>query len=183
MLDLQATGLQPDKQGFLPANDRLETAVPGIYALGDVKGGPAFTHISYDDYRIIKTNLIDGGNATVDDRPVPYTVFIDPQLGRVGISEEQARASGRNIQVARMPMRRVARAEEVDETRGFMKAVVDGDNQQILGGAILGLEGGELMSMLEIAMYGKLPYTVLRDAIFAHPTLAESFNNLFATLG
>jgi len=183
MLDLQATGLQPDKQGFLPANDRLETAVPGIYALGDVKGGPAFTHISYDDYRIIKTNLIDGGNATVDDRPVPYTVFIDPQLGRVGISEEQARASGRNIQVARMPMRRVARAEEVDETRGFMKAVVDGDNQQILGGAVLGLEGGELMSMLEIAMYGKLPYTVLRDAIFAHPTLAESFNNLFATLG
>ena len=183
MLDLQATGLQPDKQGFLPANDRLETAVPGIYALGDVKGGPAFTHISYDDYRIIKTNLIDGGNATVDDRPVPYTVFIDPQLGRVGISEEQARASGRNVQVARMPMRRVARAEEVDETRGFMKAVVDGDNQQILGGAILGLEGGELMSMLEIAMYGKLPYTVLRDAIFAHPTLAESFNNLFATLG
>ena len=183
MLDLQATGLQPDKQGFLPANDRLETAVPGIYALGDVKGGPAFTHISYDDYRIIKTNLIDGGNASVDDRPVPYTVFIDPQLGRVGISEEQARASGRNIQVARMPMRRVARAEEVDETRGFMKAVVDGDNQQILGGAILGLEGGELMSMLEIAMYGKLPYTVLRDAIFAHPTLAESFNNLFATLG
>ena len=182
MLDLQATGLQPDKQGFLPANDRLETAVPGIYALGDVKGGPAFTHISYDDYRIIKTNLIDGGNATVDDRPVPYTVFIDPQLGRVGISEEQARASGRNIQVARMPMRRVARAEEVDETRGFMKAVVDGDNQQILGGAILGLEGGELMSMLEIAMYGKLPYTVLRDAIFAHPTLAESFNNLFAEL-
>ena len=183
MLDLQATGLQPDKQGFLPANDRLETAVPGIYALGDVKGGPAFTHISYDDYRIIKTNLIDGGNATVDDRPVPYTVFIDPQLGRVGISEEQARASSRNIQVARMPMRRVARAEEVDETRGFMKAVVDGDNQQILGGAVLGLEGGELMSMLEIAMYGKLPYTVLRDAIFAHPTLAESFNNLFATLG
>ena len=183
MLDLQATGLQPDKQGFLPANDRLETAVPGIYALGDVKGGPAFTHISYDDYRIIKTNLIDGGNASVDDRPVPYTVFIDPQLGRVGISEEQARASGRNIQVARMPMRLVARAEEVDETRGFMKAVVDGDNQQILGGAVLGLEGGELMSMLEIAMYGKLPYTVLRDAIFAHPTLAESFNNLFATLG
>jgi len=183
MLDLQATGLQPDKQGFLPANDRLETAVPGIYALGDVKGGPAFTHISYDDYRIIKTNLIDGGNATVDDRPVPYTVFIDPQLGRVGISEEQARASGGNIQVARMPMRLVARAEEVDETRGFMKAVVDGDNQQILGGAVLGLEGGELMSMLEIAMYGKLPYTVLRDAIFAHPTLAESFNNLFATLG
>jgi pyruvate/2-oxoglutarate dehydrogenase complex dihydrolipoamide dehydrogenase (E3) component len=181
-LNLSATGLEADKQGFLPVNDRLETSVPGIYAIGDVKGGPAFTHISYDDYRIIKTNVIDGGNASVDDRPVPYTVYIDPQLGRIGMSEEQARASGRKIQVARMPMLRVARALEVDETRGFMKAVVDADSGQILGGAILGLEGGELMSMLEIAMYGKLRYTVLRDAIFAHPTLAESFNTLFATL-
>jgi pyruvate/2-oxoglutarate dehydrogenase complex dihydrolipoamide dehydrogenase (E3) component len=179
-LNLPATGLQPDKHGFLPANDRLETAVPGIYALGDVKGGPAFTHISYDDYRILKTNLIDGGRAGIDDRPVPYTVYIDPQLGRIGITEEQARSSGRAYRVARMRMSHVARAREVDETRGFMKAIVDANTQQILGGAILGIEGGELMSMLEIAMYGKLPYTVLRDAIFAHPTLAESFNNLFS---
>jgi pyruvate/2-oxoglutarate dehydrogenase complex dihydrolipoamide dehydrogenase (E3) component len=161
----------------------LETNVPGIYALGDIKGGPAFTHISYDDYRILKTNLLDGGNATIAGRLVPYTVYIDPELGRIGQSEEQARATGRPIKVARMPMSNVARALEVDEPRGFTKAVVDAQTDQILGGAILGIEGGELMSMLEIAMFGKLPYTVLRDAIFAHPTLAESFNNLFATLG
>jgi pyruvate/2-oxoglutarate dehydrogenase complex dihydrolipoamide dehydrogenase (E3) component len=181
-LNPQAAGLQPDRNGFIPTNGRLETAVSGIYALGDVKGGPAFTHISYDDYRIIKTNLIDHGSASIDDRPIPYTVYIDPQLGRVGMSEEQARSSGRKIVVATMPMAKVARALEVDETRGFMKAVVDADTHEILGTAILGVEGGELMSMLEIAMYAHMPYTVLRDAIFAHPTLAESFNNLFAGL-
>ena len=155
--------------------------MPGIYALGDVKGGPAFTHISYDDYRIIKTNLLEGGNASIDDRPVPYTVYIDPQLGRIGMSEDEARASGRPFQVARMPMSHVARALEVDESRGFLKVIVDTETKQILGAAILGIEGGELMSMLEIAMFGKLPYTVLRDAIFAHPTLAECFNNLFSS--
>jgi len=182
MLNLEATGLETDSHGFLPANGRLETAVPGIYALGDVKGGPAFTHISYDDYRIIKTDLIEGGARVVDDRPVPYTVYIDPQLGRIGVSEDQARASGRAYHVAKMRMSHVARALEVDETRGFLKVIVDAQTQQILGAATLGIEGGELMSMLEIAMLGKLPYTVLRDAIFAHPTLAEGFNNLFATL-
>ncbi|MDQ6673310.1 MAG: mercuric reductase [Chloroflexota bacterium] len=181
-LNLAATGLEPDKNGFLPANDRLETAVPGIYALGDVKGGPAFTHISYDDYRIAKKNLIDGGSVSINDRPVPYSVYIDPQLGRIGISEEQARASGRAIQIAKMPMSHVARALEVDESRGFLKVIVDAASKEILGAAILGIEGGELMSMLEIAMFGKLRYSVLRDAIFAHPTLAEGFNNLFASL-
>jgi pyruvate/2-oxoglutarate dehydrogenase complex dihydrolipoamide dehydrogenase (E3) component len=181
-LNLEATGLQPDRGGFLPTNERLETAVPGIWALGDVKGGPAFTHISYDDFRILKTNLIEGGNATTRDRLVPYTVYIDPQLGRVGVSEEEARMTGRPIRVAKMGMNHVARALEVDETRGFMKVVVDAETQQILGGVFLGIEGGELMSMLEIAMLGKLPFTGLRDAIFAHPTLAEAFNNLFARL-
>ena len=181
-LQLPATGLAVDQAGFLPANERLETAVPGIYALGDVKGGPAFTHISYDDYRVIKTNLLDGGTAVTTDRLVPYTVYIDPQLGRIGLSETEARASGRSIQVASMPMRRVARALETDEPRGLLKVIVDSQTQQILGAAILGIEGGELMSMLEIAMLGKLAYPVLRDAIFAHPTLAEGFNNLFATL-
>jgi pyruvate/2-oxoglutarate dehydrogenase complex dihydrolipoamide dehydrogenase (E3) component len=180
MLNLPATDLQTDAQGYLPVDDRLETAVPGIYALGDVKGGPAFTHISYDDYRIIKANLIDGGARSVDDRPVPYTVYIDPQLGRIGLSEDAARASRRAYHVAKMPMSHVARALEVDETRGFLKVLVDAQTQQILGAAILGIEGGELMSMLEIAMLGKLSYEVLRDAIFAHPTLAEAFNNLFA---
>jgi pyruvate/2-oxoglutarate dehydrogenase complex dihydrolipoamide dehydrogenase (E3) component len=181
-LNLAATGLEVDKRGFIPTNPRLETKVSGIYALGDVKGGPAFTHISYDDWRIIRTNLLEGGQASTTGRLVPYTVFIDPQLGRIGLTEEEALASGRSIQVATMPMADVARALEVDESRGFLKAIVDADTGQVLGGAILGIEGGELMAMLEIAMLGKLPYTVLREAIFAHPTLAEAFNNLFTRL-
>ena len=181
-LNLPAAGIQVDKRGFISVNDRLETSVPGIYALGDVKGGPAFTHISYDDFRIIRTNLLEGGYASIRDRLVPYTVFIDPQLGRVGISETEAKQSGRSIKVAKMPMDYVARALEVDESRGFMKAVVDADNNQILGCAILGIEGGEIMAMLEIAMMGKVPYTTLRDAVFAHPTLAESLNNLFGMI-
>lgn len=180
-LNLPATGIQVDKRGYIPVNDKLETQVPGIYALGDIKGGPAFTHISYDDFRIIRTNLIEKGNATIHDRLVPYTVFIDPQLGRVGLSESEARAQGRTIRVAKMPMNDVARALEVDEARGFMKAIVDADTSQLLGCAILGIEGGEIMSALEIAMMGKVPYTVLRDAVFAHPTLAESLNNLFSS--
>jgi pyruvate/2-oxoglutarate dehydrogenase complex dihydrolipoamide dehydrogenase (E3) component len=178
-LNVEAAGIETDKHGFIRVNDRLETNVPGIYALGDIKGGPAFTHISYDDFRIIRTNLLEHGNASIRDRLVPYTVFIDPQLGRVGLSETEARASGRAIRVAKMPMNYVARALEVDESRGFMKAIVDAESGQILGCAILGIEGGEIMAMLEIAMMGKLPYTLLRDGVFAHPTLAESLNNLF----
>jgi pyruvate/2-oxoglutarate dehydrogenase complex dihydrolipoamide dehydrogenase (E3) component len=181
-LDPAAAGVTVDQRGFIPVNGRLETNVPGIYAIGDVNGGPAFTHISYDDFRILRANLTEGGQESTTGRLVPYTVFIDPQLGRVGLSEQDARQQGRNVRVATMPMDWVARALEVDEPRGFMKAVVDADTREILGCAILGIEGGELMAMLEIAMLGKLPYTVLRDAIFAHPTLAESFNNLFATL-
>ena len=181
-LNLAAAGVQTDKGGFIHVNERLETNVPGIYALGDIKGGPAFTHISYDDFRIIRTNLLEHGNATIHDRLVPYTVFIDPQLGRIGLSETDARKSGRTIKVAKMPMNYVARALEVDESRGFMKAIVDADTGHILGCAILGIEGGEIMAMLEIAIMGKLSYTVLRDAIFAHPTLAESLNNLFSSL-
>jgi pyruvate/2-oxoglutarate dehydrogenase complex dihydrolipoamide dehydrogenase (E3) component len=178
-LNLAAAGVATNERGYIQVNERLETSAPGIYALGDVKGPPAFTHISYDDFRIIRTNLLEGGSATTTDRMVPYTVFIDPQLGRVGLGEEEARKQGRNIKVAKMPMSWVARADEVDETRGFMKAVVDAETRQILGCAILGIEGGELMAMVEIAMLGHLPYTVLRDAVFAHPTLAESLNNLF----
>jgi len=131
---------------------------------------------------VTRTNLLEGGNATIHDRLVPYTVFIDPQLGRVGLSETEAKAQGRNIRVAKLSMDYVARALEVDESRGFMKAVVDADTKQILGCAVLGIEGGEIMAMLQIAMMGKLPYTVLRDAIFAHPTLAEGLNNLFSAL-
>jgi pyruvate/2-oxoglutarate dehydrogenase complex dihydrolipoamide dehydrogenase (E3) component len=181
-LNLDAAGIQTDERGFIPVNERLETGVPGVYALGDVKGGPAFTHISYDDFRIIRTNLLEEGDATTTGRLVPYAVFIDPQLGRVGLSEREARAQGRNIRVATLPMNYVARALEVDEPRGLMKAIVDADTGQILGAAILGIEGGEIVAVLQMAMMGQVPYTVLRDAVFAHPTLAESLNNLFMTL-
>jgi len=179
-LNLSAVGIETDQQGNVKVNHQLETNVHGVYALGDVKGGPQFTHISYDDFRIIRSNLLEGGNATTDGRFVPYTVFIDPQLGRIGISEGEAK--GLNVSVARLPMTRAARAIEMSETRGFMKAIVCAETNQILGAAVLGVEGGELMAMFEIAMLGKLPYTVLKDAIFAHPTLAESLNNLFMKL-
>ena len=181
-LHLDKAGVATDERGYIKTNDLLETNVHGIYALGDVKGGPAFTHISYDDYRIIRTNLIEGGHASIKGRLVPYTVFIDPQLGRVGLTEQQAQKQGRDVRVAKMPMNYVARALEVDETRGFMKAIVDTESKEILGCAILGIEGGEIMSMLEIAMMGHVPYPILKDAIFAHPTLAESLNNLFTAL-
>jgi pyruvate/2-oxoglutarate dehydrogenase complex dihydrolipoamide dehydrogenase (E3) component len=136
--------------------------------------------MSYDDYRIVRANVLEGGHATTFGRLVPYVVFMDPQLGRVGLTERQARAEGRNIRVGKMPMEYVARADEVGEARGLMKAIVDADSGQILGCAMLGIEGGELMAMIEIAMLGRVPYTTLRDGIFAHPTLAESLNNLFA---
>lgn len=181
-LDLANAGIAADERGYITVNERLETSAPGVYAIGDVKGGPAFTHIAYDDYRILRTNLLEGGNATTRDRFVPYVVFTDPQLGRVGLTEEQAKERGLNYRVASMPMSRVARALEMDEPRGLMKVVVDADTKQILGGAVLGIEGGELMSMLQIAMMGKLPYTALKEGTFAHPTLAESLNNLFAKL-
>ncbi len=181
-LNLAAAKIKTDNHGFIQVNDRLETTAEGIYALGDINGGPAFTHISYDDFRIIRANLIGKKTASTRNRQVPYTLFIDPQLGRIGLTEAQARAQGRDIRVAKMPMTRVARALEVDESRGFMKAIVDSESNQILGAAILGIEGGEIMSAIEIAMMGKLPYTALRDGIFAHPTLAESLNNLFSAM-
>jgi pyruvate/2-oxoglutarate dehydrogenase complex dihydrolipoamide dehydrogenase (E3) component len=181
-LDLQTGRVETDRRGFIRVNDRLETTAGGVYALGDVTGEPAFTHISYDDFRILRTNLLRGGTATTTGRMVPYTVFIDPQLGRVGMTEREALAAGRAIRVAKIPMSHVARALEVDETRGFMKAVVDTDSERILGAAVLGLEGGELVALFQLAMMGGLSYTVLRDGTFSHPTLAESLNNLFMTL-
>jgi len=178
-LNTAAAGISRDQHGYIQVNDRLETNIPGVFALGDIKGGPAFTHISYDDFRIIRTNFIEKGSASIAGRLLPYTLFIDPQLGRLGMSEEEARAAGRKIRVAKMPMNYVARALELDESRGFMKAIVDAESQQILGAAVLGIEGGEVMSQIQLAMMGKLPYTTLKDGVFAHPTLAESLNNLF----
>jgi pyruvate/2-oxoglutarate dehydrogenase complex dihydrolipoamide dehydrogenase (E3) component len=182
-LNLEAAGVQINNRGFIQVNSKLETSAPGIYAIGDVNGGPAFTHIAYDDFRILKTNLLDGDNATTEGRIIPYTVFIDPQLGRVGLSEKEAKKAAIDYRVGTMPMSWVARALEVDESRGLMKVLVDPKSRQILGCAILGIEGGEIMAMLQIAMMAGLPYTTLRDGIFAHPTLAESLNTLFAQVG
>ena len=178
-LNPSAAGVATDEHGYIKVNDYLETSTPGIYALGDVKGGPAFTHISYDDSRIIDANLLRGERRSIKDRILPYTVFIDPQLGRIGLTETEARDKGLNIRVAKMPMAHVARAIETAETRGFMKILVDRDTEQILGAAVLGLEGGEVATIIQIAMQGKLPYTAFRDGIFSHPTLAESLNNIF----
>src|SRR5207237_8607590 len=164
-LNLGAAGVEMDEKGYVKVNERLETNVPGIYAIGDIKPGPAFTHISYDDFRIIQANLLQNGNARIDVRPVPYTIFMDPQLGRVGLTEKEARAQGRSIRVAKLPMAYVAKAIEFGETRGFMKAIVDADTNQILGCAVLGMEGGEVITGLQVDMSGKLAYTVIRDGI------------------
>jgi pyruvate/2-oxoglutarate dehydrogenase complex dihydrolipoamide dehydrogenase (E3) component len=181
-LNLAAGGVDVDAKGFVRVNARLEASSAGVFALGDVTGGPAFTHVSYDDYRILRTNLIEGGQASTEGRILPYTVYIDPQLGRVGTTERDAVASGRRIRVAKLPMSRVARALEVDETRGFMKAVVDANSDLILGASVLGLEGGEIATLFQLAMMGGLPYQRLRDGMFSHPTIGESLNNLFTAL-
>ncbi|HEY5254353.1 MAG TPA: mercuric reductase [Acidobacteriaceae bacterium] len=178
-LDLPAAGIATDDRGFLRVNSRLETNLPGVFGIGDVKGGPAFTHISYDDFRILRDNLIDGKNASTDGRMVPYTVFIDPQLGRIGVTEKEARQNGLKFRIAKMPMTYVARAKEFGESRGLMKVLVDAQSDQILGAAILGTEGGEIAAMLQLAMMGKIPYPVLLNGVFAHPTLSESLNVIF----
>ena len=178
-LNLSATGVELDPHGYVKVNDYLETNVPGIYSLGDVKGGPAFTHISYDDYRIVAANLLNGESRSTRDRILPYTVFIDPQLGRIGLSESDARKQGKKIRVAKMPMTSVARAIETAETRGFLKIIVDPNTELILGAAVLGIEGGEIATVVQMAMQGGLKYTVLRDGIFSHPTLSEGLNNVF----
>jgi pyruvate/2-oxoglutarate dehydrogenase complex dihydrolipoamide dehydrogenase (E3) component len=181
-LNAEAAGVQLDARGFIKVNDRLETTAPGVYGIGDVTGGPAFTHISYDDFRILRENILRGGDASKTGRLVPYTVFTDPQLGRVGLTEADARAQGKTIRVAKIAMDRTARALETGRSRGFMKAVVDADTQRILGCAMLCMEGGEVMAVLEAAMMGDLSYTAIKEGIFAHPTLAESLNTLLMTL-
>jgi pyruvate/2-oxoglutarate dehydrogenase complex dihydrolipoamide dehydrogenase (E3) component len=181
-LDLDTAGIETDERGYIRVNERLETNVSGVFALGDIAGSAPFTHVAYDDYRVVRSNLLDGGSRTTADRPTPYTVFIDPQLGRIGLSEREAREQGHEVRVAKMPMTRAARAIETDETRGLMKAVVDAKTDRILGAAVLGVEGGEVMSVLQVAIMGDLPYTAIRDGVFAHPTLTESLNTLFTSL-
>ena len=177
----EAAGIRLSDHGFIEVDEYLETSVPGVYAMGDVKGGPAFTHLSYDDYRILHANLVKNEKVSTRDRLVPYTMFIDPQLGRVGMTESEARAQGRAIRVAKLPMSAVIRAIETGETRGFMKVVVDADSGQILGCAVLGSEGGEIMTIIQVAMLGKLTAAAMADAIFTHPLLAEGLNTLFGT--
>jgi pyruvate/2-oxoglutarate dehydrogenase complex dihydrolipoamide dehydrogenase (E3) component len=174
-LGLENTGVKLNAGGFIRVNNRLETDEPGVWALGDVKGGPAFTHISFNDYQIVYANLIEGKDRTTDNRPVPYAAYTDPQLGRVGLTEKEARASGRKLKVGKIPMAWVARAIERDETAGLMKLVVDADTDRILGAAILSTEGGELVQLLGAVMLAGAPYTLLKGAVYIHPTLAEGF--------
>lgn len=173
-------GIVTDKHGFITVDGKLQTNIPGIYALGDVKGGPQFTHISYNDYVILYKNLIGNADLSITGRETIYCLFTDPELGRVGLTEKMAREKGLNIKVVTLPASRIARAWENDEARGMLKAIVNLDNKMILGAAMLCSNGGELMSILQMAMMGNVTYDRIRDAVFAHPTFAESLNNLFA---
>jgi len=177
-LDPGKTGVETDAKGYVKVNSRLETRVPGIWAMGDVKGGPAFTHISYNDHQIIFGNLIEGKDLSIGNRYVPYSVFTDPQLGGVGMTEKEARAKGYKLKIGKIPMSYVARAIERDETAGMMKIVVDATNDRILGASILGIEGGELVQILGAMILAGAPYTILKGAVYTHPTLAEGFFSL-----
>ena len=180
-LDLAAAGIEMDDRHFIRVNERLETTAPGVWALGDVNGGPQFTHVSLDDCRIVIANL-GGGTRTTADRLVPYTLFIDPELGRVGLTETEARRRGLPVRVARLPAEKVPRAMTSGETRGYMKAVVNAETGKVVGAAILSAGGGEVMAVIQVAMRAGLPYTALRDMVFAHPTMAEGLNDLFEKL-
>ena len=174
-LSLEKAGVERDTRGYIKVNSRLETNVPGVWVLGDVKGGPAFTHISYNDYQIVYANLIERKNLSTDKRYVPYSVFTDPQLGGVGLTERAARAKGYKLKVGKIPMSRVARAIERNETGGLMKIIVDASNDRILGASILSSEGGELVQILGALILADAPYTLLKGAVYIHPTLAEGF--------
>lgn len=182
VLNLSSAGVKTNERGYIVVNEKLETTAKDIYAIGDINGGPQFTHISYNDYLILYHNLVEGREETTQHRLVPYTMFTDPQLGRVGITEQQARKDGLNIKVAKLPMSYVARAIETGDTRGIMKAVVDADSGKILGAAIVSPEGGETMSLLQMAMAGGIVWQQLKDMVFAHPLYAEALNNLFMQL-
>jgi pyruvate/2-oxoglutarate dehydrogenase complex dihydrolipoamide dehydrogenase (E3) component len=181
-LNVSAAGIAVDEKGFIVVNDKLETSAADIFALGDVKGGPQFTHISYNDHLIVYGNLIGKKDWSKVGRQPVYCLFTDPELGRIGLTEREARAKGMNIKVATMKASHIARAWENDETRGLLKAIVNMDDGTIAGAAMLCVNGGELMSLLGMAMMGGITYDRLRDAVFAHPTFAESLNNLFAQL-
>jgi len=177
-LNVSAAGLRTNRRSFLTVNSKLETNVAGVYALGDIKGEPAFTHISYNDYQIVWANLIDGKNQTTENRYVPYAVFTDPQLGRVGLTEKEAREKKYRLKIGTFPMAHVSRAIERDETAGMMKLIVNAADDRILGAAILATEGGELVQLLGVTILAGAPYTLLKGAVYIHPTLAEGFFGL-----
>lgn len=177
-LDPEKTGAALDERGFVQVNEYLETNVPGIYALGDVKGGPKFTHVSYDDYLVVYHNLFNDSKRSVKDRIIPYALYTDPELGRVGMTEKQAREAGLVIKVGSYPVGHIARAVERQETSGLMKVVVDAKTDQILGAAVLSPAGGELVQTLMALMIAGAPWTVFHKAMFIHPTLTEGFFGL-----
>ena len=172
-LGLTAAGLETDMQGMIPVDGALRTSVPGVWAIGDVNGRGAFTHTSYDDYQIVAANLFDGGTRSADTRIMAYGVFVDPPLARVGLSEAEVRESGRAALIATMPMTRVGRARERGETDGFMKVLVDAETKQILGAAILGIEGDEAIHTFIDIMTAGAPYPTLQYAMHIHPTISE----------
>jgi pyruvate/2-oxoglutarate dehydrogenase complex dihydrolipoamide dehydrogenase (E3) component len=177
-IGLEKTGVVLDARGYIQVNERLETTAPGIWALGECAGSPQFTHISEDDFRIVHTNL-HGGSRSTRDRLVPFCLFTDPEIARVGLNESEAVTAGRSYRVAKLPMEAVLRARTLSETRGFMKALVSQESDEILGFTAMGPHAGEVMAVVQTAMMGKLPYTALRDAVFTHPTMAEGLGPLF----
>ncbi len=180
-IGLDLAGVALDARGYIAVNERLETSAADVWAIGEAAGSPQFTHVSFDDFRIVRANLT-GGSGTARDRLVPYCMFTDPPLGRVGLSETEARRQGIAVRVARLPIVNVLRSRTMSETRGFMKALVAADGDRILGFTMLGAEAGEVMAVVQTAMLASMPYTGLRDAIIAHPTMAEGLGPLFANV-
>ena len=172
-LGLDTAGIESNQYGFINVDEHLRSNVPGIWAIGDVNGLGAFTHTSYNDYEIVAANLFDEDPRKVTDRILCYGLFIDPPLGRIGMTEKEVRASGRRALVGKRMMTRVGRAREFGETRGFIKIIVDADTEEILGAAILGLHGDEAIHCLLDTMYARKPYTVISRAVHIHPTVAE----------
>ena len=181
-LNLAAAGVATDARGFIRVNDRLETNVPNIWALGDINGGPQYTHVALDDYRIVKANLIDGGNRSTRDRLVPSCLFIDPELAHVGLTETEAQQQGYAIRVAKLDASDIMRAVTQSQTDGLMKAIVDTETGRILGCSLLCHEAGEVISTVQMVMQAQMPYTVLRDGVLTHPTMSEGLNMLFSNV-
>ena len=180
-IGLEKAGVELDGRGYIRVNERLETSAPGVWAIGECAGSPQFTHVSADDFRIISDNLA-GGKRSTRDRLVPYCMFTDPPLARVGLTEGEAQRHGVTARVARLPTSAVLRAQATGEKRGFMKALVDGSDDRILGFTMIGAEAGEVMAVVQTAMLADLPYSRLRDAILAHPTMAEGLGSLFSNV-